>query len=81
MWAVEVAYLEAWRSASLGNGPFRPFVEHWTDAAFAAFVDRLEQAGDGALAVASAAHVDAAAAAMAVTFDHEAAFWVMTWHG
>jgi formylaminopyrimidine deformylase / aminopyrimidine aminohydrolase len=81
MFAVEVAYLEAWRSARPGHEPFRPFVEHWTDDAFAAFVGRLEQAADRALADASAADVDAAAAAVAVTFDHEAAFWAMTWHG
>ena len=81
MWAVEVAYLEAWRAARPGHGPFRKFVEHWTDAAFAAFVDRLEQAADRALAHASAAEVAGAAGAVAGTFDHEAAFWVMTWDG
>ena len=81
MWAVEVAYLEAWRAARPGHETFRKFVEHWTDEAFAAFVDRLEQAGDRALADASAAEVAGAAAAVAATFDHEAAFWVMTWNG
>lgn len=81
MWAVEVAYLEAWRSARPGHGPFRPFVEHWTDAGFAAFVARLENAADRALADASAAEVAAAARAVAGTLDHEATFWVMTWDG
>lgn len=46
-----------------------------------AWFDQLEQAADRALAGASAAEVAAAADAAAVTFDHEAAFWAMTWDG
>jgi formylaminopyrimidine deformylase / aminopyrimidine aminohydrolase len=78
MWAVEAAYLEAWRSARPGAPAYRSFVEHWTDAAFAGFVDRLERAVDRALAGASAAEVDAAGRAVALTAGHEAAFWAMT---
>lgn len=81
MWAVEAAYLEAWRSALPGAAVYRPFVEHWTDAGFVAFVDRLGCAADRALAGASAADVDAAADAVVVTAGHEAAFWAMTWSG
>lgn len=81
MWVVEAAYLEAWRSALPGAPAYRPFVEHWTDAAFAAFVDRLEAAADRALAAASAAEVDAATAAVVLTAGHESAFWAMTWSG
>ena len=81
MWAVEATYLEAWRSASPGAPAYRPFVEHWTDAAFADFVARLEAAADRQLDAASADQVDAAAAAIAVIAEHEAAFWSMTWQG
>ncbi|MPY94126.1 MAG: TenA family transcriptional regulator [Acidimicrobiia bacterium] len=81
MWAVEAAYLEAWRTALPGASAYRPFVEHWTDGSFVAFVGRVEAAADRALASASAAVVDAAADAVALTAGHEAAFWAMTWAG
>jgi formylaminopyrimidine deformylase / aminopyrimidine aminohydrolase len=81
MWAVEAAYLEAWRSALPGAPAYRAFVEHWADDAFGAFVARLESAADRALAGASAAEVDAAAGAIAETAGHEAAFWAMTFTG
>ncbi|HZJ06701.1 MAG TPA: hypothetical protein VFD59_14670 [Nocardioidaceae bacterium] len=81
MWAVEAAYLEAWRTALPGTSVYRPFVEHWTDGAFVAFVDRLEAAADRALGGASAAEVAAAADAVVLTAGHEAAFWAMTWPG
>jgi len=55
MWAVEAAYLEAWRTALPGAPAYRVFVEQWTDDAFAAFVARLEAAADRGLATASAA--------------------------
>jgi len=81
MWAVEAAYLEAWRTALPGASAYRVFVEHWTDDAFAAFVARLEAAADRALATASAAEVDAALDGLLATASHEAAFWAMTWTG
>ncbi|HUF33213.1 MAG TPA: hypothetical protein VMN58_08420 [Acidimicrobiales bacterium] len=81
MWAVEATYLEAWRSALPGAPAYRPFVEHWTDAAFAAFVARLETAADRSLAEASAAEVDAARQVIALTVGHEATFWAMTFTG
>jgi len=81
MWAVEAAYLQAWRSALPGAPAYRPFVEHWTDAAFATFVDRLQAAADGALGGASEAEVEAAADAVTVIAEREAAFWAMIWTG
>lgn len=78
-WAVEAAYLAAWRTASPGAPAYRPFVEHWTEAAFAAFVDRLRGAADRALAAAPPADVAAARHAVARTLGHEAAFWAMAW--
>ena len=42
LWALELAYLEAWRGAAPGAAQCREFVEHWTAPAFAAYVVRLE---------------------------------------
>jgi thiaminase/transcriptional activator TenA len=42
LWALELAYLEAWRGAAPGAGEYHEFVEHWTAPAFAAYVARLE---------------------------------------
>jgi thiaminase/transcriptional activator TenA len=81
MWTVEVAYLEAWRTALPGAPAYRRFVEHWTDAAFGEFVARLEAAADRALREASPHEVEDAARAVTATLDHEAAFWAMTWSG
>lgn len=81
MWAVEAAYLDAWRSARPGAPEYRSFVEHWADDGFAAFVARVESAANAALASASSGEVDAAGAAIDATLDHEAAFWAMTWSG
>jgi thiaminase/transcriptional activator TenA len=81
MWTVEVAYLEAWRTALPGAPAYRRFVEHWTDAAFGEFVARLEAAADRALREASPHEVEGAARAVTATLDHEAAFWAMTWSG
>lgn len=79
MWAVEAAYLDAWRTARPGAPEYRAFVEHWTDDGFSSFVDGLELAADRALAAQPAAVLDAAFDALRLTADHEAAFWAMTW--
>jgi len=81
MWAVEAAYLQAWRSALPGAPAYRSFVEHWTDTAFATFVDRLQAAADRALRGASEADANGAADAVALIAEREAAFWAMTWTG
>lgn len=47
LWAVEAAYLEAWRSAAPGHEDYRPFVEHWTVPAFADYVAGLARATSG----------------------------------
>ena len=81
MWAVEAAYLDAWRSARPGAAEYRAFVEHWANDDFAAFVTRVESVADVALGSASRGVFDAACAAVDATLDHEAAFWAMTWSG
>lgn len=74
LWAVERAYLDAWSAARPGAELYRPFVEHWTTPAFAAYVAGLEAAADGAA-------VDDAGAGDAAVFlevaEAEAAFWEM----
>lgn len=42
LWALELAYLEAWRGAAPGTPGYREFVEHWTGPAFAGYVAGLE---------------------------------------
>jgi len=49
LWALERAYLEAWRTALPGAPAYREFVEHWTNQAYAAWVGELEAAADRAL--------------------------------
>ncbi len=44
LWALERAYLDAWRGARPGAEAFREFVEHWTNDAFATYVAALEAA-------------------------------------
>jgi thiaminase len=49
LWALERAYLEAWRGAAPGHPNYREFVEHWTTPEFADYVSGLEGAADAAL--------------------------------
>ncbi|HKA09640.1 MAG TPA: TenA family transcriptional regulator [Candidatus Dormibacteraeota bacterium] len=42
LWALERAYLEAWRGAAPGAAEYREFIEHWTAPAFARYVAGLE---------------------------------------
>lgn len=42
LWALERAYLEAWRGAAPGAPRYREYVEHWTVPEFADYVAGLE---------------------------------------
>ena len=42
LWALELAYLEAWRGAAPGALEYRAYVEHWTVPEFADYVGSLE---------------------------------------
>ncbi len=75
LWALERAYLEAWRTARPGAPAFREFVERWTNDAFAAYVDALEAALNRALAVGGDAERDA----FRWVARHERAFWQMAY--
>lgn len=70
LWAVERAYLEAWRGAAPGAVEYREFVEHWTVPGFATYVTGLEaHAGDSPVAEAAWLRI--------VRLEHD--FWDMAW--
>ncbi len=74
MWAIEVAYLDAWQGASGGDERFSEVVGHWANEEFAAFVAELAAVVDRELA-ASSEHHRAAEDAFAAVLSHEALFW------
>src|SRR5882757_7123310 len=67
LWVLERVYLLGWASAASSTSPFGEFVEHWTDPAFAGYVDGL-----GELATPDG-HDDL----VADVLTHEVAFWDM----
>ena len=73
LWALERAYLDAWRGASPGAPAFREFVEHWTNDAFVAYVAALEVATTRVLGHSTSAEH----AAFQQVAQHERAFWEM----
>jgi thiaminase/transcriptional activator TenA len=77
LWALERAYFDAWRGVAPGAPEYREFVEHWTTPEFAAYVDRLEEAVDAALAGASSAERERAEEAFARVARLEREFWQM----
>ena len=70
LWALERAYLEAWRSAAPGAPEYRTFVEHWTVHQFSDYVHDLESLA-----------VDATRceAVFLEVCKLERAFWNMAW--
>jgi thiaminase/transcriptional activator TenA len=79
LWALERAYLEAWRSAAPGHPDYREFVEHWTTPEFADYVTGLENAARRAVEPSDEEeykHVEAAFLAVAWL---ENDFWEMAW--
>ena len=81
LWALERAYLEAWRSASPGGADYREFVEHWTTPEFADYVAGLEEAAEASLESANKGEVECALAAFGETCRLERDFWEMAWAG
>jgi thiaminase/transcriptional activator TenA len=68
LWALELAYLEAWRGAAPGAHEYREFVEHWTVPEFGVYVAGLE---------AHAVDSPAAEVAWLRVVDLERRFWDM----
>ncbi len=81
LWALERAYLEAWKSASPGHPGYREFVEHWTTAEFANYVAGLEEAAGSALETGSEDERGRAEAAFLEVARTERDFWEMAWSG
>lgn len=78
LWAIERAYLEAWRSAKPPLA-YAEFVEHWTTPEFAEYVSGLERAADDALDAADDRERDAAEEAFSEVARLEREFWEMAW--
>lgn len=81
LWAIERAYLDAWRSARPGAPAYRPLVEHWTSEPFAAYVDGLAAAADRALAAASTGERKRAVEGFRQVCALERDFWQMAFAG
>jgi len=77
LWALEWAYLEAWRTALPGAPAYREFVEHWTNQAYAAWVDSLEAAANRVLARGGEAEREA----FRWIARYERDFWQMAYAG
>ena len=73
LWALERAYLDAWRGARPGAEAFREFVERWTNDAFASCVAALEAATSRVLGH----NADAEREAFRQVARYERAFWEM----
>ncbi|MDQ4105691.1 MAG: TenA family transcriptional regulator [Actinomycetota bacterium] len=81
LWAIEQAYLEAWRGASPGHPDYREFVEHWTTEEFTEYVAGLQRAADAALETAGEGERKQAKAAFLEVVRLERDFWEMAWSG
>lgn len=73
LWALERAYLDAWRGVRPGAEAFREFVERWTNDAFATYVAALEAATSRVLGH----NADAEREAFRQVARCERAFWEM----
>lgn len=81
LWAIEQAYLEAWRNAAPGHPDYKEFVEHWTTEEFAEYVAGLRTAADAALETAGEDERKRAEAAFLEVARLERDFWEMAWSG
>ena len=81
LWAVERAYLEAWRSATPGHPEYRRFVEHWTTPEFADYVTGLEKAANEALRDSGEQERERAEVIFLEVARLERDFWEMAWSG
>ncbi|WP_408638297.1 TenA family transcriptional regulator [Rubrobacter xylanophilus] len=81
LWALERAYLEAWRGAAPGHPEYREFVEHWTTPEFADYVSGLEGAAEAALGEAGEGARGRAEEAFVGVARFERGFWEMALEG
>ena len=79
IWAIERAYLDAWKSAYPCESQYQEYVEHWINADFEHFVEELEQVAEIAL---SSGDLDREAeAAFLRVAQLERDFWDTAWSG
>ncbi len=79
IWAIERAYLEAWKGAIPCHPCYQEYAEHWANAEFERFVADLEQVATDAL---ESGQVDKAVEATFLKIarlEHD--FWQMAWQG
>jgi thiaminase/transcriptional activator TenA len=81
LWALEFAYLEAWRNAAPGHPDYREFVERWTTPEFADYVSGLERAADIALDKATSEEQWRAETSFLEVARLEKDFWEMAFSG
>ncbi|CAN5810345.1 thiaminase II [soil metagenome] len=77
LWALELAYLEAWRGAAPGHSEYREFVEHWTTREFADYVAGLEEAAGASLESADGKELQRAESTFLEVCRLERDFWEM----
>ncbi len=81
LWALELAYLQAWRGASPGGADYREFVEHWTTQEFADYVAGLGFAADYSLESADEEEQRRAESVFLEVCRLERDFWEMAFSG
>lgn len=81
LWALERAYLEAWRGAFPGETNYREFVEHWTTQDFADYVVGLEAAAASSLEAADEKECERSESVFLEVCRLERDFWEMTFSG
>jgi thiaminase/transcriptional activator TenA len=79
LWAIERAYLDAWRSAQPGAPRYAEFVAHWTSPPFAEYVAGLERAATVALGACGDDEQREAELAVLDVARLERAFWDLAW--
>lgn len=79
IWAIERAYLEAWKGAKPCHPRYQEYVEHWANAEFEHFVADLEQVATAALESSRVDNEAEAAFLKVVRLEHD--FWQMAWLG
>lgn len=83
-YVAEKAYHESWKVVREGldpTSPWQPFVENWAGAAFARFVDGLEERQDRLAEEAGPADRVAMEELFETTVRYEIAFWEMAYRG
>ena len=77
LWAIELAYNQAWQHPETMPDPYREFAERWGNAQFTDYVKMLEQQADEALAAASETVQKQAEQAFLRIASLEKDFWQM----